>query len=136
MARVDITQDNRSLDDLIVSFYQNKSELDSYKKICEDENTKIKTKMTEISTDTYEVNGIVAKISYKDKSTFNDAKLLATVKELGLDVVRTREYVDMDLLENVLYSDSVSKEDKQKLLACKESKIEKALKVTRKKEKE
>ena len=135
MARVDITQDNRSLGDLIKSYYQNKTELDSYKKICEDENTKIKTEMTKISTDTYEVDDIVAKISYKDKSTFNEAKLLATVKQLGLDVVRTSEYVDMDLLEKVLYSDSVSKEDKQKLLDCKESKIEKALKVTRKKEK-
>ena len=135
MAREDITKDDRSLSDLVKSFYQNKSELDSYKKICEAENNAIKTKMREMNSDSYDVEDLTAKLTYKDKSTFNEAKLLATVKALNLDVVRTREYVDMDLLKNVLYSDSLSKEDKQKLIACKEPKTEIALKITRKKEK-
>lgn len=135
MARVNVIADDRPLTELIQSFYQNKSELDGYKKICEDENAKIKAKMTEINADSYETDGLIAKLTYKDKSTFNEIKLLATIKSLGLDVIKTKEYVDMDSLEKVLYSGTLTAEAKQKLLDCKEPKTEISLKVTRKKEK-
>ena len=133
--RENLNTEARSLDSLVKSFYENKTELDSYKKICDEENSQIKAKMAEMEQDVYEVDGLTAKLTYKDKSSFNEVKLLAVAKELGLDVIRTREYVDMDLLEKLLYSDDLSKDAKAKLNACVEPKTEVSLRVTRKKEK-
>lgn len=128
-----LNTDERTLDELVKSYYQNKLDLDSYDKICKDENAKIKAKMSEIDSSDYEVDGLVVKIIDQDRSSFNEEKLLSVAKSLNLDIIKTREYVDMDALESLIYNGKLSKEDMLKLNECKEEKIVKTLKVTRKK---
>jgi len=125
--------DERTLDDLVKSYYQNKLELDSYDKICKDENAKIKAKMKEANTDSYEVDGLSVKIVDQDRSSFNEEKLLSVAKSLNLDIIKTREYVDMEALESLIYNNALSKDDMRKLNDCKEEKKISTLRIVRKK---
>ena len=125
----------RTLGELIQSYYLNKSELDGYDKICKDENAQIKSKMNEIEAETYSIDDLTAKIVTQRRESFNETKLMMVVKQLGLDVIRTKEYVDMDLLENAIYSGTISKDDLFRLNECKEVKEVQTLKIIKKKEK-
>ena len=135
MARVNINEDTRSLDDLIVSYYQNKSELDGYKKICDAENSSIKSKMLELKEDSHTSDGITAKIVIQKKESFNEAKLLAVAKQFNLDVIKTKEYVDMDALESLMFSNNVPTDAMVKLSDCKEVTEVTTLRISRAKEK-
>ncbi len=134
MARKTLVVDERTLDELIKSYYLNKAELDGYDKICKEENAKIKSKMDEIKQDTYAVDDLTAKITIQRRESFNEAKLLEVVKKHNIDCIRTKEYVDMDALESVIFSGVISKEALLELNSCKEVKEVQTLKITKKKE--
>lgn len=102
--KIDNFDEDRTLDELIPSYAENKSELDSYKKICESENNAIKEKMLEIGQDEYSAGGYKAKRSVSERVSIDEDKLLTVMKKHYLvEVIKTREYVDMDALENYLY---------------------------------
>lgn len=131
-----VITNEKTLDELIESYYGNKLELDSYKKLCDTENEQIKQKMSEKEIDTYEANDLTAKITIQHRVNFNEEKLLEVVKSAGLnDLVKTKEYVDMDALESAIYNDRISVDVLTKLNNCKETKDIQTLKITRKKEK-
>lgn len=96
--------EERTLDDLIPSYALNKSELDSYKKICDTENALIKSQMANLNVDSYSVGGYTAKYIVSQRVSMDEDKLLTVMKKHHIsDVIKTREYVDMDALENYLY---------------------------------
>ena len=93
------------LNELIPSYKSNKLELDSYTEICEKYNTEIKNLMEKANITEFEVEGIKARRIVSSKKSMNEDMLLKVVKKHGLDVVKTKEYVDMDKLESILYND-------------------------------
>ncbi len=110
-------EEERTLDELIPTYAQNKLELESYKKICESENSAIKEKLLEIGQDEYSAGGYKAKRSVSERVSINEDKLLAVMKKHYLvEVIKTREYVDMDALENYLYHADENDLNTQKLL--------------------
>ena len=94
---------SRDLSDLARSYIENKSELDSYEKICDSENAAIKQKMKEQGIDEFTVGDKKIRKIVTKSYNVNEVKLLQVVKELGLDCVRTKEYVDTEALEDILY---------------------------------
>ena len=66
--------------------------------------SEIKDLMGDIDMDSYEVDGIKAKVTHVQSVSFDEEILLATIKDLGLNhLIKTKEYVDMDLLESAIY---------------------------------
>lgn len=125
-----------ALEELISAYYENKNELDSYKKICDSQNSQIKQRMSDMELDTFEFGSYKAKITVSNRETTNEDKLLAVMKRYGItDAIKTKEYVDMDALENYLYHNVTSAELANDIDACIERKEVKSLKVTYKKEK-
>lgn len=124
--------DEKLLTSIIEEFYQNKQQLDYYKKETDTQNKEIKDIMnrlekTEIETD----NGIVAKMSIQKRENFMEDKLIAKLKELDiLTPIKTIEVVDMDELENVIYNGGL---DASELTSCKQTKEITVLKVAKKK---
>ena len=67
MARINLSQTdevistnrtvNTTLDELILQYAFNKGELDSYTKICKEENEQIKAQMADMGEDTYSAGG-------------------------------------------------------------------------------
>ena len=122
------------LEKLIPVYYDNKQNLDFYKKECDAGNAEIKKIMAEQNLKDYEVDGIVAKYVIQNKESMNEEALLKLLKEKGYtDVIKTKEYVDMDALENALYHDEIDKDTVVEMDKCKEVKEVIQLRVSKKK---
>lgn len=126
-------KEERLLNSTIECFYQDKQQLDKYKKSTEEYNKEIKELMSKIDKTEFETdNGLKAKISLQKKESFNEEKLIQKLKDLnGFTAIKTKEYVDMDELENLIYNGHI---DAGQLTSCKQVKEVKVLKVTKIKE--
>ena len=127
-----------NLNELIDAYALNKNELDSYKKICDKENAEIKALMTELELDKAMTDDYVATLTVQRRETMDEDMLLEVLINCGYKdlVIRTKEYVDMDLLENAIYNEKIDKETLLQMNNCKSVKEVPTLKVTkRKKEK-
>ena len=126
-----------SLDELIPQYAENKGILDDYKKICDDENKKIKELMDEGS---YEAGGWKATKSIQVRETMNEDKLLEVMKQhyaihQKFGIIKTKEYIDMDALESAIYKGQIDKYTLLEIDKCRESKEVVTLRISRIKEK-
>ncbi len=135
-----------SLDELIPTYAENKAMLDDYKKICDSENKQIKELMEE---GTYEAGGYKATKSVSTRDDIKEDKILAKLSddmrecfELN-NIIKTKEYIDMDNLESLIYSlnnkrDIESKKIKDELIelldSCTERKDVVTLRISKIKE--
>ena len=125
-----------TLNTLIPVYYDDKQNLDFYKKQCDAGNAKIKELMAEQKITDFEVDGITAKYIIQKKESMDEDKLLILLKERGYEnVIRTKEYVDMDALEDALYHDTIDKDTIVEMDKCKSVKEVIQLRVSKKKEK-
>ena len=120
------------LKDLIPQYAFNKNEMDSYKKLCDGGNAKIKKLMAEEKLNNFDAGSHSAKITVQNRQIMNEDKLLETIKKLDRpDLIKTKEYVDMDLLEKALYNNEI---DAKELDSCVTTKEIITLKVSMNKE--
>lgn len=140
------------LDANVIKFYEDKTEMDRYKKICESENSDIKNLMLALDIDKHEVDGITATRSVSVKESFNEDKLIHLLENStyinpdtgirnvciasGLKIVKLKPYVDMDALEDALYKGLIPEDVIVKMNDCKEVKETVSLRVSKKKKKE
>lgn len=122
----------RLLNSTIECFYNDKQKLDNYKKSTEEYNKEIKKLMNQLNKTEFETdNGLVAKITVQNRESFNEDKLINTLRKLGITApIKTKEYVDMDELENEIYNGQL---DASELTSCKVSKEVVTLKVSERK---
>lgn len=124
------------LDKLIPQYALNKSELEGYKKICDKENAEIKAIMKSFVVSKYETEDYKATYSIVKKETMNEEKLLeilipAVPSNLG--IIKTKQYIDYDALENAIYKGLISDETILEMDKAKEVKETVTLRVTKKK---
>ena len=125
MARIDLANTepsitpNESLEELIPRYAFNKGELDSYTKICKEENEQIKAHLVALGQDEYSTGGYKVKRIVAVKESMNEAKLIEVLKRNGITApIMTREYVDMDSLEAYLYNSAPSADLARQLESC------------------
>lgn len=121
MSRISLSPNEPStnLEELIPRYALNKSELDSYTKICKEENEQIKAALVELGENEYSAGGYTAKRVVVTKESMNEARLLEVLRQNGItDVIKTREYVDMDALEAYLYNYMPSEDLARQLESC------------------
>lgn len=107
------------LEDLIPQYAANKNELDSYTKICKEENERIKAKLVELGQDEYSARGYKVKRVVAVKESMNEAKLIEVLRQHGItNAIKTREYVDMNALEAYLYNNMPSTDLARQLESC------------------
>ena len=110
---------NESLEELIPRYALNKAELDSYTKICKEENEQIKAQLVELGQDEYSAGGYKVKRIVAVKESMDEAKLLEVLRQNGIDVaIKTKEYVDMNALEAYLYNNVPSTDLARQLESC------------------
>ena len=126
------------LEQLIPQYAQNKSELDSYKKICDKENARIKELMQESRETKKTAGGYTATYIVSTRDTMNEEKLLNIAHKYNIqDIIKTREYIDFDALENAIYKGQIIQPALLEMETAKESKEVVTLRITKaKKEKE
>ena len=124
----------QQLTTVVPRYGSNKSEMDSYKKLCDGDNTLIKQLMAEAALSEFEAGGFKASRSVTEKESFDEVALIAALKKLKIKgVIKKKEYVDMDALENAIYNGKI---DAALLAGCQTKKEVVTLRVTKLKRKE
>lgn len=124
-----------TLEQLIPIYGERNAEYNSLKKIVGEESTKIKELLKAKKLDEKTVGDWTAKVTVKRTESFNDSRLLSIVKELGLEeqLVKTKEYVDTDAMEELIYNGTITQDMLLRIAEAKEVKETVALTVKRKK---
>lgn len=121
-----------NLEELVVRYALNKNELDSYKKICDKENAEIKARMAELDMNEVLAGDYVAKLTIQKRETMDEDMLLEVLRNNNYtNVIRTKEYIDMDLLEREIYNGNVDKDTLVAMQKCKSVKEVPTLKITK-----
>lgn len=136
MARKNLEQKQLTLEDLVPLYGEQNTQLNTLKKTVDDLKTKIKTAIHDAKlTDTdIVISGWKCKLSVSDTSTMNEDRLLEFAKTHNLDIIRTKEYVDFDALEKLLYSGKISQDVVAEMESCKEPGTKETLRCTKMKE--
>lgn len=130
LADAAIATPSDNLDELIPNYAVNKAELDSYKKLCDADNAKIKDLMKLAGEDEHVAGEFVAKRTIVEKESIDESMLLLVLKKHHIEgVIKTKEYVDMDALESYLYNHETDNAFAADLAGCKEVKQEVRLTV-------
>lgn len=97
------------LNELVPQFAANKEQSDSYKKLAEKDNQKIKLLMGQANLKEFVVGDRRVTYSEHYKESFIEERLIEKIKELGVEgVIKQKEYVDMDALENAIYHGQIN----------------------------
>ena len=130
----DVRTPEEKLSDLLPVYEANKSEMDSYKKLVDRDNKEIKSIMLGAEMGEFVVDDIKASCSVSVREDFVEEALIAKLKEMKIrGVIKKKEYVDMDALENAIYNGKV---DAASLADCQTKKEVVTLRVSKLKRKE
>lgn len=132
------------LDELIPQYAANKAEADSYKKICEKENAKIKAIMKDFVVTEYVAGEYKATYSISKRETMNEDILISLFTSVpgfvsvsdNYGIVKNKPYIDFDALEKAIYDDKLTQDQLMELDKAKEVKEVVTLRVTKKKKEE
>lgn len=129
--------ENTQLNDLLARYAVNKNELDNYKKIVDRENAQIKSIMLDASLGEYSSDEYRAVCTVSQRETMKEDMLLEIAHKHGIsEIIKTKEYIDYDALENAIYNDRISDEVLMEMDKAKETKEVVTLRVTKIKKKE
>lgn len=96
------------LERLIPLYLENKTEMANRKKYVDRYNSEIKQIMTDAGMQTAIVGNTKATCTISERVDFIDEALIAKIKELGIKgIIKKREYVDMNALENAIYNKKI-----------------------------
>ena len=121
---------------LAQEYVEGKAELDKLKKRVDSINAQIKTemenaKLNEVATE----SGAIVHYGKTRKESFDEDMLLIKLKQLmpDTDCIKTKEYVDMDILEGEIYHGLVPKDALIAMDKCKTVKLTPTLTISNKK---
>ena len=110
----------KELPGIIDRFFSNKIEFDKYKKLTDTDNKTIKEVMLENKLDELPTEKCVASVSVSKRESFIEEALITKIKDMKIrGIVKKKEYVDMDALENAIYNNKINAAD---LASCQEVK--------------
>lgn len=129
-----MTTKKSKLSNLVETYANEKNILEDYKKRVDNYNLQIKDLMSDLEIEDVDCGDYNAKIIIQNRVTMDEDKLLSVLKTHGVDkAIRTREYVDMDILESMLYNNELPKNIVRHIGKCKNEKQVKTLRVTKNK---
>ena len=111
----------QELQALAKEYVEQKAILDPLKKRVDSINSNIKLAMQALETDCVELeDGSKVVYSVSTSNDFNEEKLLAVLNKFAPDTqcIKTKEYIDTDILESELYHERFSNETLEKMDEC------------------
>lgn len=96
----------------IRSYVANKAEVTRFEKLADGDNKSIKEAMKELELTEIEVDDIRATRSISERFSMDEAKLLVFLKDKKIrGAIKTRQYVDMDIVEKAIYDGKLVAKD-------------------------
>ena len=111
----------QELQALAKEYVEQKAILDPLKKRVDSINSNIKLAMQALETDCVELeDGSKVVYSVSTSNDFNEEKLLSVLHKFAPDTqcIKTKEYIDTDILESELYHERFSNETLEKMDEC------------------
>lgn len=135
MARKKIEQSPK-LDELITQYGEQNTQCNALKKVVADLNAKLKTAIKSLNQQNkdIEVNGWKCSLSVTEEKVMNEDRLLEFCKANKIKCIKTKEYVDADALEKLIYSGKISEELIIEMDKCNDVKIKETLRCSKAKE--
>ena len=123
------------MDQLVAEFGANKTEFDRLKKIVDSQKTDIKQQMDLLGDTDYSSGGYRVHCTVSTRESLNEEKLIQRLKKYAPNTkcIKTKEYVDMDVLENEIYHGRLSTDALVAMDECKD--VKEVVTLTVKKEK-
>lgn len=122
------------LDELVTQYGMNKAELDGYKKLCDKENKEIKKIMKDYALQIYKTDDYKVTYNVQQRESLNE-EILIPILNAGvssdLGIVKVKEYVDFDALENAIYNDLIPREVILEMNKAKETKEVETLRISK-----
>lgn len=126
---------SQTLEELIPQYALNKAELDSYKKICDRENAEIKDLMLNLGLDEATGGCYTVKRIVQKRESMNEDMLLQIAHINGIsEIVKTKEYIDYDVLEDAIYNGRISSDILTEINKAREVKEIVTLRISKAKE--
>lgn len=123
-----------NINDKIKSYFEQKKELDKQQRDVLQLSKEIKEYLLSHDLSEYDSDDLTVSISEISKDTIDEEGLIPVLKESFPNVVKLKEYVDMDELENLVYTRQISPDFIQQYIIHKEPTIR--LNIKQRKEKE
>lgn len=130
----------KNLEKIIDQYQQENSKKQELEKELKSKNAFIKGKLSELGQDVYETDNCRATITYQNKTSMDEEKAIEILKQhcdeeelKSLKVIRTKEYIDYDALESLIYNGGIAAE---KLEPAQNINVVSALRVVLRKKKE
>lgn len=123
------------LDTLILNYAEHNEKLNDYKKLAAEENKRIKQELGNQMLTEYQVNNVKVVVSTRKTETLNEEMLLGILKTADITtdtlskVVKTKEYIDMDALESVIYKGEIPEDVVATFDVCREVKETQVLNI-------
>lgn len=134
--KIDLSAVEQELQLIIPQYARHKELLDDYKKTCDAENDKIKLLLLSADRKDYKTGGYKATRTEVNKEIMDEIALLSVLHKYGItDAIKTKEYVDMDALENYLYNATICPELAADIDKCRKTSTSIRLTITKIKEK-
>ena len=103
------------LEELIPSYGENNTLKNQYTKICKEQGTQIKELLAKDKLNSYTAGEWTAKVHVKESKSMNEEALLEYLKKSlskeqlkELKIIKKKEYVDGDALEDAIYNSKIS----------------------------
>ena len=126
----------QELSELIDKYALNKNEQDAYKKLCDEDNKKIKEMMLEAELKNWSTSDYKATCSTSTRQTFDEDKLIMFFKSENipdsLGIIKTKEYIDEDALETAIYNGLIPEDTVKRIGDYMTEKVVYTLKVSKK----
>lgn len=111
-----------NLNELVKAYISTKNDADDLKKVADRQNAQIKKIMSDNNYKEYITdNNYVAKYLVQTRTSMNEDMLLEKLKmldDIPDGLIKTKEYVDTDMLENLIYKGDLDKEILDKISSC------------------
>lgn len=112
------------MDDLVAEFGKNDTEFKRLKKLVESQKSDIKQQLDLLGESDYSSGGFKVHCSISTRESLDEEKLIVRLKKFAPDTecIKTKEYIDMEVLENEIYHDKLSSEAMGALDECRNTK--------------
>lgn len=104
-----------NLQKVINQYYEEDSKKKQLEKELKDKNAFIKSTLKELGEDLYETDKCKATLSYQNRVSMDEEKVIEIIKDnisaaRRNGVIKTKEYVDYDVLETLIYNGVIAAE--------------------------
>lgn len=127
-----------TLEELIPLYGQQNTECNALTKQVKELNGKLKEAIKKQSKENQDivVEGWKCKLTVEYKSDMNEERLLEFVKKNNIPVVKQKEYIDFEMLEDLIYKEQVPKDVVLEMNSCMDKNIKEVLRISKVKGKE